>query len=568
MALTKLLNLRWVFLGGLVLFSVPAALSLILPGFYEPHDLHHFADIYQMARAISSGQIPPRFGPDFTFGYGYPLFNFYYLLPFYLGALIFFLVGSLTVSFKAIFSISVIISVLGMYLFLKEFVGKWSAVAGSLLFLYTPYRAVQIYVRGAMGEALALSLLPLVAWGLIKVIRYPKNRKIAAGASLLIFLFLLSHNYLWALSLPFLIYLSLLFLGEGWRKKLKSLVVVGILSLGTSFFWLFPALVEQKLVRAATPFPLIDHFPYVKQLIIPSWGYGSSVWGPSDGMSFQIGLVNLAVVLLALGLFIFKRRIFEKGPISRLTIWALTGFFVSLALMNIRTYPIWRLIPFHDFVQFPWRLLIFTTFFTSVLAAVAIEILDKNKILVAALIVGASILLTFSYFRPSQVFYKKDNDYLARFFANRTVFGEKKDIAPEYFNYSEDYLLLPIWADKRPNGLPASKIETSEEAQVIDIAKIDPIRWQAKIVATHETKVTFNSYYFPGWFAKIDGKRANINPGKPFGQIELIVPAGEHNIEFYWIETTLRKLSDFISISAFLLLVGVYICPLKKKIIN
>jgi len=146
----------------LLTLSIPAAFQLLGRGFYEPHDLHHLADIYQMARAIQSGQLPPRLGPDFAFGYGYPLFNFYYLLPFYLGAFWFFLVGSLTASFEFVFILSIFLSVLAMYLFLREFVERFPAVVGSVLFLYTPYRAVQIYVRGAMGEALALSLLPFV----------------------------------------------------------------------------------------------------------------------------------------------------------------------------------------------------------------------------------------------------------------------------------------------------------------------------------------------------------------------------------------------------------------------
>src|SRR3989338_11381472 len=98
----------------LLVFSVPAIYYLIKPGFYEPHDLHHLADIYQMSRAIASGQIPPRLGPDFTFGYGYPLFNFYYLLPFYLGAFIYALFGSLTASFESVFVLSLILSVFGM----------------------------------------------------------------------------------------------------------------------------------------------------------------------------------------------------------------------------------------------------------------------------------------------------------------------------------------------------------------------------------------------------------------------------------------------------------------------
>ena len=98
----------------LLALCVPAIYFLLVPGFYEPHDTHHLADIYEMYRAFTSGQLPPRLGPDFIYGYGYPLFNFYYVLPFYLGAFFYAFLGSLTVSYKLVFLVSVVISVFGI----------------------------------------------------------------------------------------------------------------------------------------------------------------------------------------------------------------------------------------------------------------------------------------------------------------------------------------------------------------------------------------------------------------------------------------------------------------------
>ena len=49
---------------------------------------------------------------------------------------------------------------------------------------------------------------------------------------------------------------------------LKRLLPVGLLSAGLTSYWWLPALLENKLVKAVTPFPLIDHFPFIKQLII------------------------------------------------------------------------------------------------------------------------------------------------------------------------------------------------------------------------------------------------------------------------------------------------------------
>lgn len=69
----------------LFVLSVPAIAALIPGGFYGASDDLHIAWLNQMHRALMSGQIPPRFVPDLSFGFGYPLFNFVFPLPFYIG---------------------------------------------------------------------------------------------------------------------------------------------------------------------------------------------------------------------------------------------------------------------------------------------------------------------------------------------------------------------------------------------------------------------------------------------------------------------------------------------------
>ena len=526
----------------LLVFSVPALYYLITPGFYEPHDLHHLADIYQMARAITSSQFPPRLGPDFTFGFSYPLFNFYYVLPFYIGSLFYFLFGSLTASLKSVFLLSCLLSVFGMYLFLKEFVGKVASLAGAVLFLYTPYRAVQLYVRGAIGEALALALLPYVALFIVKVLKRPKPIYIFCSA-IMFSSFILSHNYFFALSTPFLIFLFLLIFPESEDKKnaVSGLIIAAVLSIGLTAYWWLPALIEQGLVASITPFPLVDHFPFIKQLILPSWGYGSSVWGPDDQISFQIGIVNLLAVLASVVIFIFKRSLFKN---SRVFIWAIGGFFISIFFMNIRSLPIWKMLPFYNFIQFPWRLLSFTAFFSSILLALVIEALPKaRKVLFTTLTLAMATLLTYGYFRPSKIVYKSDSDYLNYFFSDPT--------------YSEDYLLLPKWVGVRPTKKPDHKVEV-ENGTVEEIKEITPIKWSSRVSLDQNSKVKFNTYYFPGWTASVDGTAVQITSGEPYGQIELSVSEGKHTLEFIWKETKLRRAADIISfislVATFLLL--------------
>lgn len=571
--------IKWVIAGfprrlGIVILltlaCIPAISSLLQPGFYEPHDLHHFADIYEMYRAIGSGQIIPRLGPDFIFGYGYPLFNFYYVLPFYLGALFIFIFSSIVTSFKLVFVVGILISVYGMYVFLRQFAPTISSITGAVLYLYTPYRFVQVYVRGAIGEVWIMALLPWVLWSLFNLVKNSKKWTSVGLMAVVTALFILSHNYLWVLSaifmLPIILYLVINNSDSFWL--FKRILLAGLLALGLSAFWWLPALIEQRLVASTTPFPLIDHFPFVSQLIFPSWGYGSSVWGPSDQISFQIGLTNLLVLLAVIVLVVLKIR--SQKPIVHLKLisYLLGAFAILVFLMNIRSYEIWTLLPFYNFIQFPWRLLFLITLITAWLAPLLIRNIPvRFRSIMCGLIMASAVITTFNYAQPSRLFNKTDETYLSRFFANRTMDGEKQFVSSEYYQYSEDYLLLPEWTETRPRELPAEKI-TTEDGKITDIKRLSDIYWQAKVTSEHQTEVTLRNLYFPGWIAYVDGERTEIHPGKPYGQIEVVIPAGIHQIEFKWKETPLRLITDIISLITLVTLVFLVIHQNLKDLRN
>lgn len=521
--------------------SLPASLALLAPGGYEPHDLHHLADIHQMHAALSSRQFPPRLGPDFLLGFGYPLFNFYYVLPFYIGAAFYSLGFSLMSSFELVFVVSVVFSVYGMYALLNRFFGKWASAFGAILYLYTPFRAVEIYVRGAIGEALAIAILPWLLYFLASLIKQTSARNVAVFACVFA-LFLLTHNYFFILAFPFIGIFTLVLLHKEKKRlaKLKGLFAGGILGLAMSAYWWLPALVEYKLVASTTPFVMEEHFPFLKQLVVPSWGYGSSVWGPGDELSFQIGIVNLVVVVLALVLLIKQRR--SKNIKFRLAGISLLLFIGYVFMMNIRSLHVWQIIPFTNFIQFPWRLLSMSTFLTAFLAGFVVDNL-RHKRLFASLFVAACMLLTFSYFKPSKITFKSDEEYIAHFFGN-----------PQY---SEDYLQLPVWTAKKPTSPPSKRFFAINAD--IEEREVSKVHWRAEINAYEEAEVYVNVLAFPGWAVDVDGVAVETYPGEPYGQLAFVVGKGAYQVEVYWEETKLRLLADLVSLGAFLIVALLYL---------
>ncbi len=51
------------------------------------------------------------------------------------------------------------------------------AILSAILYLYYPYRLVDLYVRGSLGESLSLILFPLIIYGILK---FSQNKNLFA----------------------------------------------------------------------------------------------------------------------------------------------------------------------------------------------------------------------------------------------------------------------------------------------------------------------------------------------------------------------------------------------------
>lgn len=548
----------------LILVALPTVLGIIGPGFYSLHDDMHPAWLYEMDRGIRGGQLPPRWAPDLSFNYGYPLFNFVYPLPFYLGEIFYLLDFSLVASVKIVFLLSLLFSGLTMYFFLRRNFGSLFSFVGATLYLYTPYRAVDVYVRGVIGEALAFVFIPLVAWAIDRLVK-EGGRKNLALTGITFALLILSHNIAFLMTIPFLLLYGLFLLVsiEERRKAVFNLAAGFSLGAGmAAFFWL-PAFWEKRYMVADTVFNFRDHFPFISQLVMPSWDYGISVWGPQDEMSFQIGLVNLLVVILAcLTCFYLRKKL--RGTNLALFGWGIISLIVVLFLMNIRSSFLWSLTPLLPYFQFPWRFLMMTTFLTTFLVGTVekIPLKPRHRRWLAILLLILAPILTFNYFRPEKIFPERTDDYfLNRYFANKTKTGYSEETSSVYLTLKEEYLRLPLWTEERPMTVPEAKMEV-EEGEII-YSEETSTSWTAETKTSEATKLVFHNYYYPGWQVFLDGQLRELEIEKPHGDVSLLIPAGEHQVLFKFTETPLRKMANLISLVS--MMVALFLIIYRKR---
>src|SRR5436305_12330593 len=98
------------------LVSLPIIFPLFHSGYFPTHDGEWaVVRLGDMFRTLRDHQFPARYSGYLNFGYGYPLFNFVYPAPYYVGMIFHLFKIGLVDSIKLLFALSVILSAITMY---------------------------------------------------------------------------------------------------------------------------------------------------------------------------------------------------------------------------------------------------------------------------------------------------------------------------------------------------------------------------------------------------------------------------------------------------------------------
>ena len=289
------------------LFAIILALVILWPirqsgAWYPMHDSTHPARVILMSWTLSSAQIPPVWAGIINGGFGYPLFHFYAPLFHSVATGLSMLYFYPTTAIKITLFISVAVGSLGAYYFAKRW-GRSAAIVSAVAFALSPYLASNIYVRGAFSEYLSITIIP---WVLLTSERL-KSWKQSLIASVLLSLFLLSHNLIPILVLPMIFIWMVYHNHLNLRWIITTFVITGLL---TAWF-LIPLIFERHFTQAdsiarTTTYSL--HFVTPGQIWNSTWGFGGSALGVEDGMSFKVGKIQIILGLAGVIFALFKKK--------------------------------------------------------------------------------------------------------------------------------------------------------------------------------------------------------------------------------------------------------------------
>ena len=178
-----------------IIIAVATLVPLFSHPYFTMHDDQHVARLYLLDQAINQGTLYPRWVDQLGFGFGYPLFNFYPPLTYYIAEIFRSLSIGYITSIKLMLLTATLIGTIGSFSFLKKIYGTLSALVGTMLFTFFSYRAITLYVRGAFAEYLALSFIPWILLSLYNLYRTP-SLKNALITGLFMALLVLAHPFI------------------------------------------------------------------------------------------------------------------------------------------------------------------------------------------------------------------------------------------------------------------------------------------------------------------------------------------------------------------------------------
>ena len=510
--------------------------------------------VYAIDRCLRDGQLPCRWSADMAYRYGFPIFNYYPPGASYVSEAIHLLGFSIQDSIKAVFILGFMLSALLMFLLAREFWGDLGGMVAALFYVYAPYHALDAYVRWAQAEYWALTFLPGVLWSSYMVVKEGKARHVLALAFFIAML-LLSHNLMTAMFIPMAVAWALVWLVRSRRLERGALLA---LSTGWGFalaaFFTLPALFEIELTHADllktgyqnSSWYYRDHFVEWRQLFFTRfWGFGGSVLGPADQMSFQIGYLHWGITLASLVVApIAWRR-------NRAAFWAIVLVFAFFSLSVFMTHEksnfVWQTVSSLQWLQFPWRFLALTILASSFLAGALFLVVRGKAILslvLFAVLAGAVIGANQEFFRTDQKLYLSDKDRFSGYFFDILLTS-----GPSVIDY------LPATASE-PTAFPPAEVEVvGGEAALANVEKKSATM---SLVADSSAGATLRAsiFDFPNWRVRVDGKTVTHNHDNKLGLITFDVPPGKHEVYLKLEDTAIRTFSNDLSLVAWLAFVA------------
>ncbi|MBP6823498.1 MAG: hypothetical protein KA368_18250 [Acidobacteria bacterium] len=531
----------------------------------------HYNQMNAFWQSLSAGIAYPRWDEN-THGYGAPTTSFYPPGVYYLTSAVYFVARDWWTAWAGFYWLTMLASAAAIFVYARQSLSRGASLVAAAVYVFAPYHLLNQYQRGAISEFTSFVWIPLCLLFAEKLVaerlvhhRSAENSEAAqsrltsfAGLAASFGAFLWTHPpTAYQFLLVFGLCLAVLAIRAGKWRELGVIVVALVFGSMLAAAYFYPAIVEQQLVNGDD---VQRVWPYHASYV---FDYSQTVYDRVGNPFFvrldRIWVFNLAAIL-TLSLALWKRRTADgrcseyrlqakeaaglpakAGTLNaRVWLWIAAGLLASF-LMTKYSAPIGRLIPKIEIGVYSWRMLTLTSFAMAMLAGgiadCGLRIADWRR--VVALVVLFGVLAMSGYYVAWPMW-------------------RAQSFEPNLQHYN--YATLPAGSPRENPVMPPVQLAAGKGSIVVE--RWTPEFRRLRVGLSENDQLQFRTRNFAGWTATIDGKLAPINEGS-VKNILVNLPAGEHRVTLEFRSTPIRRVSNWITILSFAVLLSIII--LKRR---
>jgi hypothetical protein len=571
-------RLRVVMQAGLVaLLILPACWPLLRSGFLVTDDgRFHVYRIAALAQAWQQGVLYPRLFPDFGFGYGQAVLNFYAPLSYWPGALLALGIGPVAAA-KATIILGFLLAGLAAFGFARHLWGPAGGILAALAYTYFPYHLADAYLRGAIPEHFAFIWPPLILWACTSAFRQEKPLAPLLWGTLAWAALIFTHNLTGLLMIPVTGLYAVLMAAwtRRWRRLLAA-VGAWALALGlTAPLWL-PYMTESHGVGIGLG-PSDGYVQHLAPLgrfvqLSPLYRYGLERGGAVDHPLSWLTAALFIVVLTLLLWRLARHQLVVAAPVVGFSL-ALTA--AATLMVTSVSLPVWlRTAPALAQLQYPWRFL----------ALANLGVLGLAGALPGLLIPDVGNVERLNPAQRSPEVPRRRPEWLKpllhagilMFIAGLFVLQALPRVPAQSLPLSDDEAWAPdrMWREDAEAGqvgatwtgefLPLSVTEQRwalgrSRPNAVDGPVPDPLPdvrlsrlgyLSSELGVRTEVPITIrlHQFYQPAWEARLDGRPLPTYPSSELGLVSVSLPAGTHRLVLSYGQTPARVVGVLLAL--------------------
>ncbi len=536
--------------NGLLWLCIAAAainIGMSLAGYpVIGHDAYvHLNWLDQYSRLFAAGQWYPRWLPESFGGFGSPTFFYYPPLVYWFGSLLWMATKmSPTALYNTIQLLATIASCWTGYLYLRTLTTDTKrAVIASLIYGFSAYRFLDVFVRSALTEHVGFVFLPLVFLGVGRVCGVDGRRKFG-------YLFLVVGTAgLLLTNLPMAILaglsgaIYLVFVA----RSVRAYLVAGL------------AAIHGVLIAAVYLAPLPDFADYIHSEHLTTLQYPMNehrfallnlVHGQFDLLtllSCSVFIVSVALLLMRFGVGNQRPSPFLLGEGRGGKAWGVIGIAAVVLQIPILTNMLWtNLLPL-QYLQFSWRWNAILTLFIAVAALRSSRRSDCILWALMLITIITSLISARNIFRsdipPALDSYRMDAPEYAPRWASANV---KEVLRVTHTESRKDYVQLDT---KHPGDTLVVHREGGSYTICSHLADSSRIR--------------LCIFYYPMWDLRSSGLEL-IPSADSNGFLQATFPAGDHSFRLEMGNLKSQYYEEKISLWALLGLAGMAVVTLFR----